>query len=223
MNAAIDAIKRHRGLVIPNRDCLKVLHQRALTSDRLLPRALSSFIVGLCTMFAAWWIAHLFLPIGLLRGSTAAATAVAATNEMLPTFAQALLWNSAVAFILVPLVSLLSLRSLSLGHVLVWGNFALYGIFLGTNSFSVVRDRITEPHLAVFLGTGVWEIGAYSLVAAVFATRCRWNQDGWLVGKIERTHTQRAHLSRVEWLTLTASLMIIIATAYMEHLRVAAA
>lgn len=223
MNAAIDAIKRHRGLVIPNRDCLKQLHQRVLTSDRLLPRALSSFIIGLCTMFAAWWIAHLFLPTGLLRGSTAAATAVAATNDMLPTFAQALLWNSAVAFILVPLVSLLSLRSLSLGHVLVWGNFALYGLFLGTNSFSVVRDRITEPHLAVFLGTGVWEIGAYSLVAAVFATRCRWNQDGWLVGKIERTNTQPVHLSRVEWLALTASLTIIVATAYMEHIRVAAA
>lgn len=223
MNAVTNVIKRHSGLVIPNRDCIEQLHQRALTSDRLLPRVLSSFIIGLCTMFAAWWIAHLFLPVGLLRGSTAAATVVAATNEMLPTFAQALLWNSAVAFLLVPLVSLLSLRSLSLGNVLVWGNFALYGIFLGTNSFSVVRDRITEPHLAVFLGTGVWEIGAYSLVAAVFATRCRWNQDGWLVGKIERTHTRRAHLSRVEWLTLTASLTIIIATAYMEHVRVAAA
>ena len=92
-----------------------------------------------------------------------------------------------------------------------------------TNSLSVVRERITEPHFAVFQGTGVWEIGAYSLVAAVLATRCRWNQTGWLVGKIEPTHTGRARLGRIEWITLAASLTIILATAYMEHLRAAAA
>ena len=130
-----------------------------------------------------------------------------------------MIWNSVIAFVITPLVSLLAIGRLSLGYVLAIGNFALFGIFLGTNSFSIPRPEALPPNLSVFSATGPWEIGAYTVVAATLATRYRFRQIHWLVGKVEHISRQNKKITAAEWTALFVAAFIVIVTAWIEHLR----
>ena len=188
-------------------------------SRSLLVRFSTAIGIGLAAMFMAWTVAYLFLPEGMLRGKTAAGV-VSEHASGLSTFALALFWNGAVAFVLVPLLSLLAVRHLSLGSVLVIGHYALFGLFLGTNSFAIPKDSPAPPSLSIFSGTGPWEIGAYMLVASALARQYRFNQIRWLGARIERTRTARPRLGLGEWLAIALAAGTIFATAWIEDKRV---
>ena len=170
-------------------------------------------------MFISWTVAYRFLPEGMLRGKTAAG-AVSEHASGLSTFVFALGWNGAVAFVVVPLVSFLAVRHLSLGYVLVIGHYTLFGVFLGTNSFAIPKDSPVPPSLSIFLGTGPWEIGAYLLVASALALQYRFNQVRWLGIRMERTRTTRPRLALGEWLAIVLAAVTITTTAWIEHRRV---
>lgn len=192
---------------------------RLLHSRSLLVRFSTAVVLGLAAMFMAWAVGYLFLPEGMLRGKTAAG-AVSEHASGLSTFVLALVWNGAVAFVVVPLVSLLAVRHLSLGYVLVIGHYALFGVFLGTNSFAIPKDSPAPPSLSVFLGTGPWEIGAYLLVASALAQQYRFNQIRWLGIRVERIRTTRPRLALGEWLAIAMAAITISTAAWIEHKRV---
>jgi hypothetical protein len=172
-------------------------------------------------LYAAWTVADLFLPEGLLRDKTGAGAVSAALPDDLGVFVLALAWNGAVAFVVTPLVCLLALKRLSLGYVLAWGNFGLFGVFLGTNSFGNPRPEPVAPGLDVFAGTGVWEISAYLLVAAALANRYRFRQDGWLSGSMTRVSRAEKRWTHGQWATLVVAACLIVLTAWIEHRRAA--
>ena len=95
----------------------------------------------------------------------------------------------------------------------------LFGIFLGTNSFSNPRPEALPPNLAVFLSTGPWEIGAYMLVAAALANRYRFREEHWLVGKMTRVTRRDEKMSIAQWLTLVVVVVVIVVTAWIEEQR----
>ena len=191
---------------------------RMLLSRNPAVRFSTALGLGLAAMFLTWTVGYLFLPEGMLRGKTAAG-AVSEHAGGLSTFVLALAWNGAVAFVVVPLVSFLAVRHLSLGYVLAIGHYALFGVFLGTNSFAIPKDSPVPPSLSVFSGTGPWEIGAYLLVASALARQYRFNQIRWLGIQVERTRTRRK-LGLGEWLAIVMAALTISTTAWIEHRRV---
>ena len=126
-----------------------------LQHESLMRRIAAGLAVGLACLYVAWTAGFLLLPEGVLRGKTGAGAVSAVLPEDLGVFFLALAWNGVVAFIVMPLVCLLALKRLSLGYVLAWGNFALFGLFLGTNSFGNPRPEPVPPGLDVFTSTGV--------------------------------------------------------------------
>ncbi len=215
-------------LAYPSTDTESTATDRARNLGRLccllqarsfLVRFSTAIGLGLAAMFLAWTAAYLFLPEGMLRGKTVAGALSEHTNG-LSTFVLALTWNGAVAFVVVPLLSVLAVRHLSLGYVLVIGHYTLFGIFLGTNSFAVAKDSAAPPSLSVFWGTGPWEIGAYLLVASALARQYRFNQERWLGTGVERLRTARPRLSLGEWLAIAMAAVTILPTAWIEERRV---
>ena len=190
-----------------------------LQSDKLTRRIVSGLTLGLACMYLTWAIGYFLLPEGVLRGKTGAGFVSDLLPERASVFLLALIWNGVIAFVVVPLVSLLAIRRLSLAYLLALGNFVLYGIFLGTNSFSNPRPEALPPNLAVFMATGPWEIGAYMLVAVTFANRYRFRQEHWLFGKMTRVTRQNEKMSIAQWLTLVVAVIVIIATAWIENQR----
>jgi hypothetical protein len=144
-------------------------------------------------------------------------------SDLLPegasVFLLALTWNAAVAFVVMPAVSLLAIGRLSLGYVLAAGHFALYGLFLGTNSFGNPRPEPLPPSFEVFTGTGPWEIGAYMLVAAALARRHRFRQKSWLGGGTTRISRRGERLGAGSRAALAAAAVVIVVTAWVEHRR----
>ncbi len=190
-----------------------------LQSDKLTRRIVSGLTLGLACMYLTWAIGYFLLPEGVLRGKTGAGFVSDLLPERASVFLLALIWNGVIAFVVVPLVSLLAIRRLSLAYLLALGNFVLYGIFLGTNSFSNPRPEALPPNLAVFMATGPWEIGAYMLVAVTFANRYRFRQEHWLFGKMTRVTRQNEKMSIAQWLTLVVAVIVIIVTAWIENQR----
>ena len=190
-----------------------------LQSEKLVRRIVSGLALGLVCMYLAWAIGYFLLPEGVLRGKTGAGFVSDVLPENVGVLLLALIWNSVIAFVVVPLLSLLAIRRLSLAYLLAFGNFMLFGIFLGTNSFSNPRPEALPPNLAVFLATGPWEIGAYMLVAAVLANHYRFRQEHWLVGKMTRITRRNMKMSLAQWLTLLAAVIVIIVTALIEDQR----
>ncbi len=190
-----------------------------LQSDKLARRIVSGLALGLVCMYLAWAIGYFLLPEGVLRGKTGAGFVSDLLPENVGVLLLALIWNGVIAFVVVPLLSLLAIRRLSLAYLLALGNFMLFGIFLGTNSFSNPRPEALPPNLAVFLATGPWEIGAYMLVAAALANRYRFRQEHWLAGKMTRITRRDEKMSIAQWLTLVAAVIVIIVTAWIEDQR----
>lgn len=190
-----------------------------LQDEKLCWRVTVGLTVGVACMYLAWTLGFFLLPEGLLRGRTGAGI----FSNLLPAgasvFLLALTWNAAVAFVVMPAVSLLAIGRLSLGYVLAAGHFALYGLFLGTNSFGNPRPDPLLPSLEVFTSTGPWEIGAYMLVAAALARRHRFRQKSWLGGGTTRISRKGERLAASSWVALAAAAVVIVVTAWVEHRR----
>ncbi len=193
-----------------------------LQDERVTRRVAAGLMVGLVCMYGAWTAGFFFLPEGALRGKTGAGAISALLPENASVFLLALVWNGAMAFVVMPLVCLLAVRRLSLGYILAWGNFALFGIFLGTNSFGNPRPEPLAPRLEVFTGTGVWEISAYVLVAAALANRYRFRQRGWLSSATTRISRAGSRLTNGQRATLIVAAVLIVMTAWVEHRRATA-
>jgi hypothetical protein len=127
--------------------------------------------LGLLIFLAAWAAGYGLLPEGALRGRSAAAALAGAT--VAPSFwaewGRLLAVNLLMSMLIVVFSSLLRLHGYPLGYLipLVW--FLTYGLSLGTNSFSIPLPQRMAPSLAVLGRSGLYELAAYTLVAAATA------------------------------------------------------
>jgi hypothetical protein len=140
--------------------------KRLLCHERLHVRFLALFGLGVALFTLAWMLSYLFLPEGVLRRTGAAQLA---GDEAASSFIAEWLPIMAVNLVMVlPIVlanRIFRFRGYPLGYLipLVW--LTLYGMTLGTNSFSIPMPERMAPSQAVFGRTGLYEIAAYTLVA----------------------------------------------------------
>jgi len=143
--------------------------QRLFCHRLLVVRFLSLLALGLATFWLSWTIGYYLLPEGILRGRTVAAALAgsSAAGSFASEFARIAGINLAFAAVFVVGANrLLSVRGYPLGYLppILWS--LLYGVFLGTNSFSIPLPAPMAPSLEVFRRSGLYEIAAYVLIAA---------------------------------------------------------
>ena len=140
-----------------------------LRHRRLVVRFAALYGAGLAAFIVAWTLSYHFLPEGIMRGRTGAALLAGdeAADTFLLEFVRILVINAVVAVLLVFIPNrLLIVGRLPLGYwpPLVWA--VMYGVTIGTNSFSIAEAGRLAPSLTVFGRSGLYEIAAYCLLAA---------------------------------------------------------
>lgn len=203
--------------------------KRYLLSDKLLVRLGVMLVVALLFLFASWTLSYFLLPEGLLRGRLAG-HALAGDDlaggsvwlEWLRIFAINL------AFMLVAIVALNLLRSehdYPLGYTAVIAVAMLYGVLLGTDSFTFPLGAKMAPTLAILGRSGPYEIAAYALAAVATSSLSKWQ----LVGKWPKQTAEKLAplqspvLFRERWLGLLAAIVLLAAACAWEAYRISLA
>ncbi len=141
--------------------------KKLLLSEKLINRFLSLYGIGLVLLLIAWTIAYHFFPEGALRGSSAASrlageeVSSSLTAEFFRIFSVNLLFGGLIyAFNFA-----IKINRFPLGYMipLVW--FLLYGLILGTDSFTFGLPERTGPSFSVLQRSGIYELAAYTLFA----------------------------------------------------------
>jgi hypothetical protein len=188
--------------------------RRLVCHDRLVIRFLALGTMGAVVLLATWTISYLTLPAGVLRGRTAAAVLAGenAASSFWAEWARIAAVNLAVAALPVLANVAFAYRGYPLGYLLplLWA--ALYGITLGTNSFTIPLPAPMAPSLAVFGRSGIYEIAAYILVAVSTYTLPQHHVTRFIppTSAPARPGT-RPLLSREQWLGISLAITLLLA------------
>ncbi|MFW6361788.1 MAG: hypothetical protein ACOC2R_08565 [Spirochaetota bacterium] len=140
---------------------------RYIEHEKVIVRFVSLYLLGLVLFFAGWTLSYLVLPEGLIRGlsplTQLAGDEAAASflDEFLTIFGVNLI--GFLAIILGNLI--LRVRTIAFGYLIPLAWMLMYGVILGTNSFSVPLAEPMAPTLAVFSRSGLYEMAAAVLLA----------------------------------------------------------
>lgn len=135
---------------------------RYLEHKKVAVRFLSLYLLGLALFFASWNLSYLFLPEGILRGTlpfTKLAGAEAAGSLLKEFFT--IFGVNLLGFLAIIIGNyILRVRSIAFGYLIPLAWMAMYGLILGTNSFSIQLAEPLAPTLAVFGRSGLYEMAA---------------------------------------------------------------
>lgn len=195
-----------------------------LTDDRLLLRFSIALLTGVGVNLIAWTIGYLLLPQGALGGATLATLLpIGETGGAGRILLEIFLFNLLVAGGASAAANLFRVGQLPLGYIYAWGNWALFGLFLGTDSFEVVGRGKLAPSLIQLLGSkGFYEISAYTLIASATIGLFMFRQRSWLNWSTVRERSWRElHLGRDEILALILAGILLFAANLWEALDLA--
>ncbi|MFO8043705.1 MAG: hypothetical protein R6U25_10920 [Alkalispirochaeta sp.] len=190
----------------------------SLGNQQLMVRFMSLYVVGLVLFFAAWTVSYWMLPEGLitgfgplnmLAGDTAADTLL---SEFLTIFGVNLL-----GLLLVVVANyVLRVRNIGFGYLIPLAWMIIYGVTLGTNSFSIPLDEPMAPTLTVFSRSGLYEMMAATLLAAA-TNSISVNRSETFRSSSERVpKAERRPLTTGEWVAVGGSVLMLAAAALRE-------
>jgi hypothetical protein len=154
-----------------------------LMHEKLFVRFGALLGVVAAVVLSAWTLSYLFLPEGVLLGRNAAQ--VLAGNDLAGgsvwlEWLRILAINLGVVFLLVVAPNVLRTESdYPLGYSTVTLLALVFGVTLGTNSFTLSLGGKLPPTVAIFGSSGFYEISAYVLAVTATASIARYR----LVGK----------------------------------------
>jgi hypothetical protein len=189
--------------------------KRPLLHSKLPVRFLSLYVLSTAIFLMAWTMSYYTLPEGILRGRTGAQ--LLAGNEPADSFLLEWLRIAAInlaagtLFVIGP--NLLRSHGYPMGYAtpLAWA--ILYGIYLGTNSFTFpLPEGRMPPSLAVLLRSGPYEIAAYVLAAVSTYSLPRFELKGRFFHErlVAISPPSRKAFSKEQWLGLAAAVMILL-------------
>jgi hypothetical protein len=152
--------------------------KKYLMHSKLLVRFGALLAVVMSALLGAWILSYLLLPEGLLRGRTAAQ---ALAGNDLAGGSVWLEWLRLLAInIFVVIVSIIAPnlfrteKDYPLGYTSTALVAVIFGVTLGTDSFSLPMGGKMLPTLAIFGSSGLYEIIAYVLAAAATVSISRF-------------------------------------------------
>ena len=172
------------------------MFKQYLLHDKLLVRFGALLVVVMLFFLGSWTLSYFLLPEGMLRGRTAGH--VLAGNDL----AGGSVWlewlrifaiNLGVMFVVIVAPNFLRTEG---NYPFGYGTLILLavnaGILLGTDSFSIPLGGKVPPTIAIFEGSGLYEITAYVLACAATFSITKWR----LVGKWPRQTVERVAVSQ---------------------------
>ena len=144
--------------------------KKYLMHPKLLVRFGALLGVVMAALLGAWILSYLLLPEGLLRGRTAAQALAGndlAGGSVWLEWLRLLAINLGALFISIIAPNLFQTeKGYPLGYTSTTLIAVVFGVTLGTDSFSVPLGGKMLPTLAIFGSSGLYEIIAYVLAAA---------------------------------------------------------
>ncbi|MFO7888193.1 MAG: hypothetical protein R6U59_07735 [Eubacteriales bacterium] len=138
-----------------------------LGNEKIIIRFITLYIISLILFLISWTISYLILPegiirgIGILPGMAGEAAAETLIKEFLTIFGL-----NSVGWIIILIGNyILKVKNFSFGYLIPLAWMIMYGIVLGTNSFSISIGEKMAPNLSVLGRSGIYEIMAGCLFA----------------------------------------------------------
>jgi hypothetical protein len=169
------------------------MFEKYLLHSRLLVRFGSLLGVVLVVILGAWTVSYFLLPEGVLRGKSAAqalAGSDLAGGSVWLEWLRILAINLGVMCLFVAANLFRSAGNSPLGYVAVGVNAMIFGVVIGTNSFTLSHGGKLPPSWGIFGSTGLYEIAAYVLAAAATASIGKYRLVGKWGEKIISTYAQ---------------------------------
>jgi len=138
-----------------------------LGDDNILIRFIALYVLSLILFFVSWTLSYLILPEGIIRGIGILPNLAGeeASESLFKEFITIIGLNAVGWTIILIGNYILKVKNFSFGYLIPLAWMIMYGIVLGTNSFSISIGGKTAPSLSVFGRSGIYEMMAGSLFA----------------------------------------------------------
>lgn len=130
---------------------------RYIEHEKVVVRFLSLYLLGLVLFFAGWPLSYLVLPEGLIRGLYPLTQMAGdkATGSLLKEFFTIFGVNLIGLLAIILGNYILRVRTIAFGYLVPLAWMIMYGITIGTNSFSIPLAEPMAPTIAVFGRSGL--------------------------------------------------------------------
>ncbi|MEM2876281.1 MAG: hypothetical protein QXL67_04965 [Candidatus Bathyarchaeia archaeon] len=175
-------------------------------------------MIGFIILLTSWSLSYVSLPEGSARGVVIVSYVPLTTEEVNSTFIRIFFYNLLVAAALITLANLIKVKGLPLGYFALLYHWALYGVFLGTNSFMLPSVAKLFPSLnTLFHGSGIYEITSYTiLAAATYNIGFSLEYMSQLKEKGFTEFSKNINLSKSERIAVVSALALLFISNYLE-------
>ena len=184
-----------------------------LLHEKLLVRFGALLVLVMAAFLGAWILSYLFLPEGLLRGHSAAQALAGndlAGGSVWLEWLRLLAINLGALFLSIIAPNLFrTKKNYPLGFTSTTLIAVVFGITLGTDSFSLPMGGKMLPTLAIFGSSGLYEIIVYVLAAAATVSISRYR----LVGSGLKQKVEVIAPPKTEWVIRERLIGVILAMA----------
>ncbi len=110
----------------------------------------------------------------------------------------------------------LRVRDIAFGYLIPLAWMIMYGVTLGTNSFSIPLDERLAPTLAVFSRSGLYEMAAATLLATATNSISANRSETFRSPSRRVPKEVRRSLRREQWIGVGTSILILAAAVFRE-------
>ncbi len=189
-----------------------------LEHEKVVVRFLSLYLLGLALFFVSWTLSYLFLPEGLIRGLLpfTKITGDAAAESLLKEFFT-IFGVNLMGFLAIIIGNyILRVRSIAFGYLIPLAWMMMYGLILGTNSFSIPLAEPLAPALTVFSRSGLYEMAGAVLLAVATNSISTNRSETFRSPSTPVPKQERSSLKPDQWIAATLSILILAAAALRE-------
>jgi hypothetical protein len=138
-----------------------------LGSESIIVRFAALYLISLILFFVTWTFSYICLPEGVIRGIGILPSLAGdyASETLIKEFTTIVGLNSIGWIIILVGNFILKVKNFNFGYLIPIAWMIMYGVVLGTNSFSISVGEKMAPSLSVFGRSGVYEMMAGCLFA----------------------------------------------------------
>jgi len=191
---------------------------RLLGHKKVIIRFLSLYSIGLVLFFISWTISYYLLPEGMLRGvgilPKLAGNAAASRIEY--EFIRIFLINLFGCTIIIIGNYILRVSFFSFGYLVPLAWMIMYGVVLGTNSFSISLEEAMAPTLAIFRRSGLYEMMAGALFAVATNTISINSSESFFSSSKPVPKDKRVPMNKEQWVAVGIAVLTLAVAALRE-------
>ncbi len=195
--------------------------RKFVCNKNILIRFSGLYLLGLVIFFASWLLSFHLFPEGIMRDTSLASKmagsdiSVSIEKELTRLFIVNLIMSAVIVLFNLSF----RINNIPLGYLIppVW--FLLYGLILGSNSFTIAMTERIAPSLSVLGRSGLYEMAAYTLIAV-----STYNISRFEIKALFKTNPEKINKPIVfrsqQYIGLIVALLILLASNIIEALMI---